>query len=68
MYNRLDSFLHKHKMFYKYQFGFRKNHTVTNALTEAIDCIYKSLGKGNCVFGIYIDLKKAFSTVQHDLL
>ena len=68
MYNRLDSFLHMHKIFYKYQFGFRKNHALTNALTEVIDYIYKSLDEGNYVFGIYIDLKKAFDTVQHDIL
>ena len=65
MYNTLDSFLHKHKIFYKYQFGFRKNHATTKAL---IDYIYKSLDEGNYVFGIYIDLKKAFDIVQHDIL
>ena len=37
MYNRLDSFLHKHTIFYKYQFGFKKNHATTIALTEVID-------------------------------
>ena len=30
--------------------------------------IYKSLDEGNYVFGIYIDLKKAFDTVQHQTL
>ena len=34
MYNRLDPFFQKHKVFYKYQFGFRKNHATNNALTE----------------------------------
>ena len=68
MNNRLDSFLHKHKIFYKYQFGFRKNHATTNALAEVIDYIYQSPDEGNYVFGIYIDLKKAFDTVQHDIL
>ena len=33
-----------------------------------IDYIYKSLDEGNYVFGIYIDLKKAFDTVQHQIL
>ena len=33
-----------------------------------IDHIYKSLDEGNYVFGIYIDLKKAFDTVQHQIL
>ena len=68
MYNRLDSFLHKHKIFYKYQFGFKKNHATTNAITEVTDYIYKSLDEGNYVFGIYIDLKKAFDTVTYSMI
>ena len=40
MYDRLDSLLHKHKIFYKYQFGFRENNATRNALTEVIDHIY----------------------------
>ena len=31
MYNRVNAFLTKHKIFYKYQFGFRKNHATANA-------------------------------------
>ena len=68
MYNRLNPFFQKHNIFHKYQFGFRKNHATTNALTEVIDYIYKSLDEGNYIFGIYIDLKKAFNTVQHKIL
>ena len=68
MYNRLDPFFQKHKVFYKYQFGFRKNRATNNALTEVTNYIYKSLGEGNYVFDIYIDLKKAFDTVQHKIL
>ena len=68
MYNRVNAFLTKHKIFYKYQFGFRKNHATADALSEVIDFIYKSLDEGNFVFGIYIDLKKAFDTVQHRTL
>ena len=40
----------------------------TNAPTEVKDYIYKSFDEGNYVFGIYIDLKKAFDTVQYDIL
>ena len=58
----------KNDILYKYQFGFRKNHATTHALTEVIDYIYKSLDEGNYVFDIYIDLKKAFHTVRHILL
>ena len=65
MFNRLDPFFQKHKVFYKYQFGFRKHHATNNALTEVMSYIYKSLDEGNYVFGIYIDLKKAFDTVHY---
>ena len=68
MYNRLHQFFEKHNIFYKYQFGFKQNHATLHALTEVIDYIYKSLDEGNYVFGIYIDLKKAFDTVQHEIL
>ena len=68
MYNRLHKFFEKHNIFYKYQFGFRQNYATLHALTEVIDYIYKSLDEGNHVFGIYIDLKKAFDTVQHEIL
>ena len=64
MLNRLLKFLNENNILYKYQFGFRKNHTQT----EVIDYIYKSPDEGNYVFGIYIDLKKAFDTVQHQIL
>ena len=46
MYNRLNPLFKKHNIFYKYQFGFRKNHATTNALTEVLDYIYKSLDEG----------------------
>ena len=58
MYNRVNAFLTKHKIFYKYQFGFRKNLATADALSEVIAFIYKSLDGGNFVFGIYIDLKR----------
>ena len=54
MYNRLALFFQKHNIFYKYQFGFRKNHATNNTPTEVMNYIYKSLDKGNYVFGIYI--------------
>ena len=71
MLNRLLQFLNKNDILYiiyKYQFGFGKNHATSSVLTKVIDHINKSLDEGNYVFGIYIDLKKAFDTVQHQIL
>ena len=68
IYRRLKSFLDKLKILYKYQFGFRTNHYTSLALVDITEYIYKVLDKGNFAFGIYIDLKKAFDTVNHDIL
>ena len=68
IYIRLKSFLDKFKILYKYQFGFRTNHSTSHALIDITEYIYNALDKGHFVFGIYTDLKKAFDTVNHDIL
>ena len=68
MFNRLQNFLDKNDIFYKYQFGFRKNHATSYALMDVTDFSYKALDEGKFVFGLYIDLKKAFDTVAHKIL
>ena len=68
VYKRLYTFLDKHKILYKHQFGFRKNHTTSLALLEVIDSCYKNLDMNNNVIGIYFDLQKAFDTVDHKIL
>jgi hypothetical protein len=68
MYSRLINFINKHKILYKYQFGFRKNHSTTLALIEITDNILQDLEKGKCSAGIFIDFKKAFDTVDHKIL
>ena len=65
---RLKQFLKKHNILYKYQFGFSENHSTSHALIDVVEYIYKSLDDNKFVFGVYIDLKKAFDTVDHDIL
>jgi len=68
MYQRLYSFLTQKHILYDYQFGFRNKHSTILALTEIVDNIREELDKGNSVLGIYLDLSKAFDTVNHDIL
>ena len=68
VYTRVKSFLDKHRVLYKYQFGFRSKSSTTYALLDVLDYIYTSLDQGKYVFGVYIDLKKAFDTVSHKIL
>jgi hypothetical protein len=68
MYSRLYKFLSKHKILYPYQFGFRENHSTSLALIEIVDNIRQSIEEGKYTLGIYLDLTKAFDTVDHTIL
>jgi hypothetical protein len=68
MHARLYSFLSKNNLLYTYQFGFRKGHSTSLALIEILDRVKHDLDCGNYVSGIYLDLSKAFDTVNHEIL
>ena len=68
MYNRLLSFLNKHKVLYEFQFGFREKHGTNIALTFLVDKILKSWENGEIVLGLFLDFSKAFDTVNHEIL
>ena len=54
----------KHNILFMYQFGYRKLQSTTLVLIEITDKIKKWLDEGNYVLGIYLDLTKAFDTVN----
>ena len=68
MYQRMLDFLTKLSILYKYQFGFRENHSTYMALILLMDKLATALDKGNCVIGVFLDFSKAFDTIDHDLL
>ena len=55
-------------LFYKSQFGFRNNHSTEYAILELQDKILDSMSKGNIQTGDFIDLSKAFDTINHTIL
>lgn len=50
------------------QFGFRKNHQTTHAIIDAVEFIAENLEKKKTVLSIFIDLSKAFDTIDHAIL
>ena len=50
------------------QFGFRKGHSTNHAVIALTELVRKALDTGQFAAGIFIDLKKAFDTVEHDIL
>ena len=55
-------------MLYNLQLGFRLNLSTKNALLSIIENIQTDLGNGDFAAGVFIDLKKGFDTVDHDIL
>jgi len=68
MYNRLFEFINKHNILSKDQYGFRKNISTSMALLDLVDKISTSMDKNVYTIGIFLDLAKAFDTVNHNIL
>jgi len=68
MYSRLSNFLDKYKVLYSRQYGFRKSHSTTHTILNIIERIRQNLDKGQFACGTFVDLQKAFDTVDHAIL
>ena len=68
MYNCLYKYLTEQKILHPQQFGFRKGHFTEHAIAQLVDQIYKSFENDKYTVGIFIDLSKAFDTVDHTIL
>ena len=65
---RLYNFHIEHKILYENQFGFRKNNSTVFALAQITEMIKVSIDSGKFGCGIFVDLRKAFDTVNHKIL
>lgn len=68
VHSRLTNFLNRYNIIINNQFGFRKKHSTNDALITITEQIRKALDHGHFSCGTFIDLKKAFDTVDHQIL
>ena len=68
MYKRLCAFLDYNNIIYDLQFGFRQQYSTSHALINITENIRKALDDGNIGCGVFVDLQKAFDTVDHQIL
>jgi retron-type reverse transcriptase len=57
-----------HNILFQSQFGFREKHSTQYTIIDIIDQIQTNMDKKLYSCGIFIDLKKAFDTVDHSIL
>ena len=68
IYNRTVNFLNKHKIICDRQFGFRQGYSTYMAALSISDFISKGFDNNEFTLGIFLDLSKAFDTVDHTIL
>ena len=66
--NRILSYVEKYGILAKSQFGFRKKHSTYMAMMQLYDKVSEAIDKNEFCVGIFIDLSKAFDTINHDIL
>ena len=64
----LLKFWKKHKIFFQTQFGFRENFSASLAITHFREYLLHELDLNKIICCIFMDLIKAFDTVNHDIL
>ena len=64
----MESFIEQKNLLTPSQYGFRKAHSTQHAILDIVNAVQTNMN--NCLFssGIFIDLKKAFDTVDHEIL
>ena len=68
MYKRTYEFLDGNNQFYNSQYGFRSKHSCENVISELIGHVIKGHEKKEHTAAIFLDLSKAFDTLNHKLL
>ena len=68
VHKRLYTFLLQHKALFESQYGFRSGHNTTNAVVELVGNILKGFEKNEVTVALFLDLSKAFDTLQHSTL
>lgn len=65
---RITNFIEKHDIIYKHQYGFRPKHSTSLALLHLVNQISSSIDNKETCAGVFLDLSKAFDTVNHNIL
>ena len=66
--NRLDGFIEKFGLLSDHQYGFRSNRSTSLAVMDFVENLATAINDKQTSIGVFIDLRKAFDTIDHSLL
>ena len=64
----LTNFIENNDLLSNNQSGFRKNYSTTKSIIDLNDIIFENMNNSNVTAAVFIDLRKAFDTVDHSIL
>ena len=68
VYNRLLAYVNKNNILSKNQYGFRNKHSTATAIVDFNEKLSSAIDSGFYTIGIFLDLAKAFDTINHEIL
>ena len=68
MYNQISKYFNVNKLFFESQYGFRKGHSTELAAIELVEQLITEMDKNELPINIYLDLSKAFDSLDHTIL
>ena len=70
IFNQIHNYFHVNNLYFCSQYGFRKEHSTELVMLELIDRITQHLDKGTTPINVhvYLDLSKAFDTLDHNIM
>ena len=66
--NTNNTFKYENNILYSKQFGFQNGHSTDHAVVQLGDQITESFENNKYTLGVFINLSKAFGTVDHSIL
>lgn len=68
LFNQLTNYLAKHQILFGSQYGFRNGHSAEHAAFELVERILSSFSNNDQSLAVYLDLTKAFDSMDHSIL